>query len=139
MPFVLNSLQLATLVEGPNDASLTYVNPDAQLTMGYACSLSGDLAVCSTVSGTETIFATMTASRFVIQVGNTAAAAQTESATPPATATPSKPSQTSQPSQTSGNATPSAPTPTSSTSNAKMLTPYLTVIFMSTIMLAALA
>jgi len=114
----------ATLVEGPNDASLTYVAPAAQFTIGIDCTLSDTLAVCSATSGGTVATATETVTRFAVQGGTTAPLTSTGSTTP----------QSSQPSQTSlKTATPS------STSNARMLTPFITLgLFILTTLVAVL-
>jgi len=125
----------ATLVEGPTDVSFTYAY--SGLTIGLECSLSSDLAICSSTSGTVVLTESETASRMVVQVGTTASPAPTGS-DPSPTPGSSQPSQSSQPSRTSGN-TSSAPNPTSSTSSAQMLTPYFVHLFISTLLLFALA
>jgi len=110
----------ATLVEGPNDASLTYVAP--QFTMGVACTLSDSLAVCSATSGGTVATATETVTRFAVQGGTTAPLTSTGSTTP----------RSSQPSQTSGKE------PSSPSSNAQKLTPYITGLLVLTTLVAVL-
>jgi hypothetical protein len=110
------------LVEGPNDASLTYVAPE--FTVGIACTLSDTLAICSASSSGTVATATETVNRFAVQGGTTASATPTGTTTTP---------QSSQPSQTSGKtASPS------STSNAGKLTPYITGLFVLTTLVAVL-
>ncbi|KAF9469414.1 hypothetical protein BDZ94DRAFT_1303886 [Collybia nuda] len=121
----------ATLVEGPNDVSFTFAAPE--FTMGIGCSLSGDVAVCSTGTGAEAAVATETISRILVQAGTTAAAAaQTPDITPSPSASPSK---SSEPASSGTTKDDSAPNPTNS-SSAKSLRPYIAT-FSITIALVA--
>ncbi|RDB22195.1 hypothetical protein Hypma_010690 [Hypsizygus marmoreus] len=61
----------ATLVEGPNDVSFTYVPPGGEFTVGRECSLSGVLAICSATISGEAITETETASLIEVQAGTT--------------------------------------------------------------------
>ncbi|KAF8643910.1 hypothetical protein AX16_008926 [Volvariella volvacea WC 439] len=97
----------ATLVEGPNDASFTYVAPGQEFTMGFACTFDGDAAVCN--DGTDTV--TGTIDRIEVQVG-TSAVAETPAPSPDVTDTPngSNPdasTPTTSPSRTNGPSGPS--------------------------------
>jgi len=69
----------ATLVEGSDYASLTYVAPDpsAALTIGYACSINSGVAVCSGEAAGATILETETVSAFGVEGGATETAAGT--------------------------------------------------------------
>ncbi|KIY71043.1 hypothetical protein CYLTODRAFT_419184 [Cylindrobasidium torrendii FP15055 ss-10] len=77
----------ATLVEGPDYASLTYEynQDDLSLTIGYDCSLNGEIALCSGVQDGITYTLTETASPFEVAVGTTAAGAAGSGSTPTAT------------------------------------------------------
>ncbi|KAF9557138.1 hypothetical protein CPC08DRAFT_725273 [Agrocybe pediades] len=61
----------ATLVEGPNDASLTYANAQAQFTIGESCSFTeSTLAVCRIVAqGGQAVTQTEIISHALVQVG----------------------------------------------------------------------
>lgn len=118
----------ATLVEGPNDASFTYVDPAGAFTLGRACSLSGGLAICSaTVSG-EVATETETADRFLVQAGTTAAASSAPTGGTLPTTTPGG-SAPSNPATTSTKST-AAPGPTT-TSGALSVAPFLSGLFFS--------
>ncbi|KAK0211210.1 hypothetical protein DFS33DRAFT_1407790 [Desarmillaria ectypa] len=69
----------ATLVEGSDYASLTYVAPDpsAGITVGYECSIAAGVAVCSGVADGVTILETETVSAFSVEGGATSTAAGT--------------------------------------------------------------
>ncbi|KAK0463605.1 uncharacterized protein EV420DRAFT_1638532 [Desarmillaria tabescens] len=69
----------ATLVEGSDYASLTYVAPDATsgFTVGYECSIAAGVAVCSGVADGVTILETETVSAFSVEGGATSTAAGT--------------------------------------------------------------
>ncbi|KAK0482572.1 hypothetical protein IW261DRAFT_1038765 [Armillaria novae-zelandiae] len=69
----------ATLVEGSDYASLTYVDPDASaaFTVGYACSIASGVAVCSGEAAGVTILETETVSAFGVEGGATETAAGT--------------------------------------------------------------
>lgn len=140
-----NLAYIATLVEGPNDASLTYVDP--QFTMGIACTLSDTLAVCSAASGGTVSTATETVTRFAVQGGTTATGpitpqssrpSQASGTTAPLASTVSTIPQSSQPSQTSG----TTAVPGSTSSSAQKLTPYITCIaglfILTTVLVAVL-
>jgi len=62
---------IVTLVEGPNDASLTYANSDVSVTVGAACTFSGDQAICSAVADGTTVTESETISRIVVQAVTT--------------------------------------------------------------------
>ncbi|KAG6843809.1 hypothetical protein H0H93_016956 [Arthromyces matolae] len=106
----------ATLVEGGNDAYLTYAN--SEFTMGMDCNLSGGIAICSaTVSG-EPVTETDTIAYITVQGGTTYTGAPAETSAPAAsTGVSSASTPVSTPSgsaaQTSEN-TSSAPSPTQS-------------------------
>ncbi|KAF8163658.1 hypothetical protein B0H34DRAFT_332303 [Crassisporium funariophilum] len=62
----------ATLVEGPNDAFLTYANADAHFTMGQSCTFSeSTLAICGIVAQGSTATQTEIITRVPIQGGAT--------------------------------------------------------------------
>ncbi|KAK0496858.1 hypothetical protein EDD18DRAFT_179795 [Armillaria luteobubalina] len=67
----------ATLVEGSDYASLTYVDPDASaaFTVGYACTIASGVAVCSGEAAGVTILETETVSAFGVEGGATETAA----------------------------------------------------------------
>ncbi|KAK0441073.1 hypothetical protein EV421DRAFT_744826 [Armillaria borealis] len=69
----------ATLVEGSDYASLTYVAPDpsSAFTVGYACSIASGVAVCSGEAAGVTILETETVSAFGVEGGATETAAGT--------------------------------------------------------------
>lgn len=121
----------ATLVEGPNDASFTYVPPGGIFTMGTECSLSGNLAICSaTVSG-EAVTETETASRILVEAGTTAAFNTPTGNANTATGAPSQPtSAPNNPSQTSQKSS-SAPNPSSTSNSGNTLVPLLSGLFIS--------
>jgi len=67
--FVLGT---ATLVEGPDDASMTYANSAAQFTIGAGCTFSeSTLAICTIVAQSSTATQTEYISRLAIQGGAT--------------------------------------------------------------------
>ncbi|KAF9479268.1 hypothetical protein BDN70DRAFT_784243, partial [Pholiota conissans] len=69
-----NFLGTATLVEGAQDASLTYANADAQFTIGMQCTFSeSTLAVCTIEAQGSTATQTEFISRQPIQGGATLA------------------------------------------------------------------
>ncbi|KAK0211799.1 hypothetical protein IW262DRAFT_363190 [Armillaria fumosa] len=69
----------ATLVEGSDYASLTYVDPDASaaFTVGYACTIASGVAVCSGEAAGVTLLETETVSAFGVEGGATETAAGT--------------------------------------------------------------
>lgn len=78
-PYSIAHAPKATLVEGSDYASLTYVAPDpsAALTIGYACSIDSGVAVCSGEAAGATILETETVSAFGVEGGATETAAGT--------------------------------------------------------------
>ncbi|KAG5335212.1 hypothetical protein J132_09646 [Termitomyces sp. J132] len=129
----------ATLVEGTNDVSMTYVAPSGLFTMGTECTLSDGLAICSaTVSG-EPVTETDTVNFIDVQAGTTAVLTSPTATTVPValTSISSQPSQTGIPAQTSKN-TSSAASPTQS-SNAAVTFPHLMFGFIVPFAAAALA
>ncbi|KAF5369179.1 hypothetical protein D9615_009987 [Tricholomella constricta] len=60
----------ATLVEGPNDASLTYANSVASFTIGQACTFSEGFAICTLVGGGSTAVQTEMTSHVPVQVAS---------------------------------------------------------------------
>lgn len=121
----------ATLVEGANDVSFTYVPPDGSFTMGRECSLSGNLAICSaTVSG-QAVTETETADRLLVQAGTTAPPSTPTGNAVTTTGGPSQPTSTpTNPAQTSGK-TSSAPSSTNSPNSGNNFTPLLSGLFIS--------
>jgi len=78
----------ATLVEGPNDIFLTYVDPDPQasLTLAESCALSNGVAACNVIAGGSTLLETETVSSIFLQSGatsNTATGVSATTTTPP--------------------------------------------------------
>ncbi|THU81505.1 hypothetical protein K435DRAFT_809017 [Dendrothele bispora CBS 962.96] len=61
----------ATLVEGSQDAQLTYANTDLSLTLGVACTFSGDQAICTAAADGTTVTESETISQFVVQAVTT--------------------------------------------------------------------
>ncbi|KAF8077599.1 hypothetical protein FPV67DRAFT_1662415 [Lyophyllum atratum] len=121
----------ATLVEGANDVSFTYVPPGGAFTIGRECSLSGNLAICSaTVSG-EAVTETETADRILVQAGTTAAPSTPTNKADTTTGSPSQPtSKPNSPAQTSEK-TSSAPNPTNTANSGNTLAPLLSGLFIS--------
>ncbi|KAF5369171.1 hypothetical protein D9615_009986 [Tricholomella constricta] len=115
----------ATLVEGPNDMSFTYVPPGGAFTLGRECSFSGDLAICSATFSGELVTATETIERIAVQIGTTAAPSTPTGKTDESTtAIPSQPASqpSDKPAQTSEK-TSSAPSPTNTSNSGYTLAP----------------
>ncbi|KAG6867609.1 hypothetical protein C0993_000550 [Termitomyces sp. T159_Od127] len=120
----------ATLVEGANDVSFTYVAPSDLFTAGTECTLSDSLAICSGTVDGEPVTETDTFNFINVQAGTTAVLSSPTVTTPTATATnvSSQPSsQTGTSAQTSKN-TSSPPSPTQS-SNALVTLPHIMLGF----------
>ena len=60
----------ATLVQGENRASLTYVPPDGSFTMGIDCTLDDGAAVCVGAEGTRVATVTEVPTPFAVQVAD---------------------------------------------------------------------
>ncbi|KAG6829584.1 hypothetical protein H0H87_010825, partial [Tephrocybe sp. NHM501043] len=129
----------ATLVEGPNDASFTYVPPGREFTLGQECALSGGLAICSGTVDDQLVTATETADYLVVQAGTTATSnapteptvTPTNSVSPPPSSAPSSSAQTSENSS-------SAPSPTQTSGSRMMLPPLISGFIISTATFALL-
>ncbi|KAG6873783.1 hypothetical protein C0995_011008 [Termitomyces sp. Mi166 len=129
----------ATLVEGANDVSFTYVAPSGLFTMGRECSLSDGLAICSATFSGELVTETETADFITVQAGTTAPISSPTVTVPSATPTgvSSQPSsQTGSSAQTSKNSS-SAPSPTQS-SNAAVTLPHIIFGFIVSVATVAL-
>ncbi|KAE9409611.1 hypothetical protein BT96DRAFT_969982 [Gymnopus androsaceus JB14] len=77
-----------TLVEGSNDAHLTFVDPALSLTLGYDCTFSSGQALCSGVAGdgdTSIVTETETISSFAVELGTSTAATGSASTSVPGT------------------------------------------------------
>ena len=89
----------ATLVQGANRASLTYVPPDGSFTMGIDCTLDNGAAVCVGAEGTNVATVTEVPTPFAVQVadadlGSGQQGSDAETSEPPGasqTPTPSEP------------------------------------------------
>ncbi|TFK36331.1 hypothetical protein BDQ12DRAFT_633921 [Crucibulum laeve] len=69
----------ATLVQGPHDVSLTYANSAASFTIGQACTLLEELAICTIVAAGSTAVQTEVASAVPVQVGPASGSGNTNS------------------------------------------------------------
>ncbi|KAG5644044.1 hypothetical protein DXG03_009196 [Asterophora parasitica] len=127
---------LATLVEGANDVSFTYVPPNNAFTLGQQCSLSGGLAICSATISGQVVTETETANPILVQVGTTAplSTATGTAAASTATGTPSRASESrvsaTGPAQTSER-TSSAASPTKTSNKGNTLVPLISGLFIS--------
>ncbi|KAI0300674.1 hypothetical protein B0F90DRAFT_1917640 [Multifurca ochricompacta] len=73
----------ATLVEGPNDAHLTYNNPQLSLTVDIECGISNGLATCTSNEGAQaTPFTTEPAIPIVVQGGGPVSGASASASLP---------------------------------------------------------
>lgn len=103
----------ATLIEGPNDAVLSYTLPSQDFGIVEFCKISSDIAYCTIAVGGTTYFQTQTASPFVVQWSGTSAV----SSPSPATISP----QGSQPVSSGPSQTPGlSPTKTANESSNKL-------------------
>lgn len=99
----------ATLVEGPNDAVISYNIPAITLSVAENCNIANGIAVCSVDVGGTTDVETETATPFLVQGGTTAIASSPSAVLTPTAAPSSGSTPLISPSQTSSG---SAPTQT---------------------------
>jgi len=71
----------ATLIEGPNDAVLSYTLPSQDFGIVEFCNISSDIAYCTIAVEGTTYFQTQTASPFVVQWSGTSAVSSPSPAT----------------------------------------------------------
>jgi len=95
----------ATLVEGPNDAHLSFENSLLSVSLDISCAIVGGVASCTAGEGYDSTpfpFPPETVVPFLVQGGGSASpAANTQSPTNPPSAAPSEPSSGSPPSSAS--------------------------------------
>ncbi|TDL17033.1 hypothetical protein BD410DRAFT_584838 [Rickenella mellea] len=107
-----------TLVIGPSDASFTFAAPEASLTIGGACSISGGLAYCTIAENDVTITAAVTLADLGLPTAGAGSSSSNPANVPPvSSARKPTPGTTgnSTPSQTSGGSSnpPKSDAPTS--------------------------
>ncbi|KAI0262043.1 hypothetical protein BC834DRAFT_892776 [Gloeopeniophorella convolvens] len=98
----------ATLVEGPNDAHLNWINNELSVTLDIQCGIAGGLAACTGNQGYEVtplVFPTAPLGPFIVQGGG------------PVSAPPAAPSSSPSPPPSPGSAAPSSSPTSSSTSS----------------------